>query len=94
MRQTHHVSNGLDIYNAIQASKELDDLEIQGFIRGDEKGKTMDVPLQALFVSLAKQYNDWVDAYDTRIISKMKRSIADIRNVAGCVFLKLMEVSK
>jgi len=82
---------GLEIYNTIQASKELEELEIKGFLQGEQRGKTMDVTLKTMFESLKKQYRDWVKAYNSKQISEMKKSVADVRNVAGCIFLKLLE---
>ena len=82
---------GTRIYERIQTIVELRNLEIQGFIRGEKKGKTLDVPLVTLKMSLAKQFQDWLKAYDSKNIPDMKKAIADLRNVAGCVFLKLLE---
>ena len=82
---------GETIYNKIQANIELQNLELRGFIKGDKKGKTMDVPLVALKMNLAKQFRDWLNAYDSKNILDMKKALADLRNVAGCVFLKLLE---
>ena len=70
---------------------ELKGLEIQGFLRGLKRGKTMDVPLHVLFASLEKQHRDWLIAYGGANISEMKKTLADLRNVAGIIFLKLNE---
>jgi hypothetical protein len=78
----------------------LQNLEINGFIRGENKGKTMDVPLPVIFGSLQKQWKDLEESYlrsalKTHLRRKdgedLKRRIADLRNVAGCLFLKLEE---
>ena len=79
------------LYNKISSDKELRDLEIEGFVRGAKKGKSMDVSLKELMQSLRKQYLDWLEAYNSKKIPDMKRTIADLRNDAGCVFLKLKE---
>jgi len=76
---------------------ELKELEIQGFVRGLKRGKTMDVPLEVFFKSLEKQYKDWVRAFNIKPektkhkIPAMKKSLADLRNVAGITFMKLKE---
>ena len=92
-------TKGSDILNAINANKELEKLEIQGFMRGDEKGKTMNTPLSSFNLALKKQLQDWEEAYIRRYkrrgnIAEMKRALADIRNVAGATFLKLLEGGK
>lgn len=84
-------SKGLDIYNRINANVELETLEMKGFIEGEKKGKTMDVTLAELVDSLVKQKEDFQEAYENKQISAMKKALADLRNVAGCVFLKLLE---
>lgn len=70
--------------------------ETEGFIRGSKKGKTMEVPLANLVESLEKQVMDFQQAYyaylinqDQENVDDFKQKIADIRNLAGCVFLKL-----
>jgi len=70
---------------------ELEELEIQGFVCGLKRGKTMDVPLRTLFRSLEKQHDDWLVAYVNKNILEMKKALADLRNVAGIMFLKLNE---
>jgi len=49
------------------------------------------VTLNVLFESLGKQYRDFVRAYGINDEEDMKRCLADLRNVTGCFFLKLME---
>ena len=88
---------GLDIYNTINTSKELEDLEIKGFLRGEKAGKTTNVPIGVIYESLSKQVKDLQDAYQFYQINssqkeELKQKIADLRNVAGCLFLKLQEV--
>ncbi len=80
----------------IRDSKELLDLEEQGFRRGDEKGKTMDVLFNEIKESLYLQEGQLIGAiarmdYGKRGNDDVKRKIADLRNVAGCLFLKLAE---
>jgi len=77
------------LWEKYSENPELKELEIQGFLRGLERGKTMDVPLQTLFTSLQKQHKDWLFAYFSKNIPEMKKTLADLRNVAGIVFLKL-----
>ncbi len=72
----------------IRDNKELLNLEEAGFRRGDEKIKTMDVSSNDLKGSLYKQLMDYLYAPN---VDETKRSLADLRNVAGCLFLKLVE---
>ena len=83
-----------DLWTEINENEELKAIELDGFIRGRKKGKTMDVPLSEIVKSLDKQLKDFHKVYDnahTRLIPEMKRALGDIRNQAGCVFLKLLE---
>ena len=76
----------------ITINKELKALEIEGFVRGLRKGKTMNVTLDKIVLeSLHKQYLDFLKAYGSQDKDEMKRTLADLRNVAGCVFLKILE---
>jgi len=88
-----------DIWNKIENCTELKQLEALGFLRGAKQGKTMDVPLEKVFQSLKKQWHDLVWAYSnyttvSKDTSELKRCIADLRNVAGCLFLKLLELER
>ncbi len=120
-------SKGLALHREICSNIELIELEMDGFARGEKRGKTMDVPLETVVDSLRKQNMDFQESYlrylqtvslivaaspnmltpenhnvkikqlnDTHLenIKDLKRRIADIRNVAGCVFLKLSEGEK
>ena len=83
----------------IQDNKELLALEEAGFLRGDEKGKTMDVLPEVLMRSIMKQHGDLANSYHKYFFNKrytearkdLLQKIADIRNVAGCLFLKIVE---
>jgi hypothetical protein len=78
-------------YNLIHENKRLENFEKQGFLRGVKKKKTMNVDIFVLFDSLGKQYRDLVRAYGINDKEDMKRCLADLRNVAGCLFLKVEE---
>ena len=79
------------LYNSIRNNGELQTLEIEGFQRGAKRKKTMDVTLDVLFESLGKQYRDFLRSYGMNDGENMKRCLADLRDVAGCFFLKLTE---
>jgi hypothetical protein len=79
------------LYNSIQGNGELQTLEIQGFVRGAIRKKTLDVDINVIFESVGKQYRDFVRAYGDNNSEAMKRCLADLRNVAGCFFIKLTE---
>ena len=95
-------SKALKLYYQISQNKDLAGLEKLGFIVGEQRGKTMDGDWMIVCNSLHKQYNDLLKAvswYQNRCkhttpeadILDIKRKIADLRNVAGCLFLKLQE---
>lgn len=73
--------------------------ETLGFIKGTKKGKTMKVGLDILVDSLRKQMRDFDSVYNNWIAEdataeELKQALADIRNLAGCCFLKILEDSK
>ena len=85
------VRTGRELWYEVDGNDELSRLERDGFVRGEKRGKIMDVPLAILYASLRKQYKDWLVAYDNKNILEMKTTLADLRNVAGIIFLKLNE---
>ena len=93
-RQKSDIFNATELLKAITDNDELSSLELEGFIRREEKGKTIGVSLDTLRHSLRKQQADydstWIDfILGNATIADLKRCIADIRNVAGCIFLVL-----
>jgi len=90
------------LWQKIVMNGELMELEQLGFEHGEKQGKTMDVPLEIVVESLYKQiedfraawYNYQVHTYKQHTIPLLKKTLADLRNVAGCVFLKLQETVK
>ena len=79
------------LHYAIVTDPDLRKLEFSGFVEGVALGKTMNVPLKTLAASLDKQYHDFLKTYGDDDPEAMKMALADLRNVAGCVFLKLKE---
>ena len=84
----------MGLFTRINHNKKLLRLELEGFARGIDRKKTMDVSIQVLNDSLHKQYLDFLKAYGNDDHLEMKRCLADLRNVAGCFFLKLEETQK
>lgn len=103
------------LHDDINGNVELQNLEIDGFMRGEQQGKTMDVPFETVVQSLRKQNMDFQESYlrymqiirlskavkdrnltldAAALVLDLKRRVADIRNVAGCVFLKLCTEEK
>jgi hypothetical protein len=91
---------GKEILKAIKQNVKLRRSEQDGFVRGEKKGKTMDVSDYVLMASLRKQMLDLEKAWATYYVTTMptrkqiakqelEKKIADLRNVAGCLFLKL-----
>lgn len=89
------------LHYQIVANSELYDLEREGFIRGEKKGKTMNVAPFVIYQSLNKQIDDFKEAWyrfrlnrnDIKTIMELKRTIADLRNVSGCMFLLVQELT-
>jgi len=95
MSKKEHITKGINLWIKIESCKDLKLLEIRGFIRGERKGKTMNVPPVIVFESLQKQWKDLENAfYCCSDNNELKKCIADLRNVAGCLFLKLLELEK
>ena len=79
-----------ELWKEIRNNKKLQALEKRGFTRGKRKGKTMNVPLGELYSSLTKQFREVGEAYLLCTDgAHLRRCLADLRNVAGCLFLKL-----
>ena len=74
-------------------------LEHAGFVEGLKRGKTDKVPLEIIVTSLEKQWGDFLATWTgyknlpkTKTTTEdLKRTLADLRNVAGIIFLKLNE---
>jgi hypothetical protein len=75
----------------IRDNKELLDLEEAGFLRGDKKGKTMGVSESKLYYSLVKQWTDFLNAWNSKDDLAVLKTLADLRNNAGTLFLKVQE---
>lgn len=92
------------MWSKITMNGELTCLEQEGFERGEKRGKTMDVDWLEAWQSLKKQMEDLRHAINVGLIKapkqglynfdEIKRAIADVRNVAGCLFLKIQEIEK
>jgi hypothetical protein len=80
------------LHYAIVSDPDLRKLELLGFVKGAVKGKTMNVPFTEIVHSLDKQYHDFLRAYGDDDTEAIFMALADLRNVAGCVFLKLKEI--
>ena len=75
------------LLEAINKNIELQGLELAGFVRGNIRGKTMNVPLSTVWMSLMKQVADVGQALGDNNMIALKKALADLRNVAGCMFL-------
>jgi len=92
------------LWSKVTMNGELIDLEKAGFERGEKRGKTMNCDWIVLSRALEKQIADLQYAIDIGLIeatsegltnlAEIKRCIADVRNVAGCLFLKIQEAEK
>lgn len=94
------VEKVMKLYNQIKNNRELTDLEINGFIQGATKGKTIDISMTDIYLSVHKQYLDFaLEALNSSPnIEKnsviLKQRLADLRNCAGLMFIKLQEKTK
>lgn len=95
MGKTSIIDQPLILHYSIITDPDLRKLELQGFVKGAAEGKTMNVPLHRMILkSLHKQYLDFCKAYGDSNNEEMMRCLADLRNVAGCCFLKLKETTE
>lgn len=83
------VKEGFNLWQLIYTDEELHGFEVDGFLRGKLKGKSMDVPLIVLLKSLDKQWKDYCFARLSEDPKEIRQKLADLRSVAGCVFLKV-----
>lgn len=93
-KNEHDIFEAAELLKTINDNDELSSLELDGFIRGIRKGKTLNVNLDMLTHSLRKQMGDYESKRIDYILGKatiddLKRCLADIRNVAGCIFITL-----
>lgn len=87
------------LWESIRYDLELKYHELEGFKRGVLQGKSMDVSVDDMRFQVKRQFrqltSEFYPNYDKpERIKKIKRRIADLRNVAGCLFLKIQELEK
>lgn len=85
-------SKAVNRYSKIVNSTNLTTMEIAGFIKCIARDRCQDGPnkIEALRDSLTKQFKDWGEVKVGDIESE-KEALADLRNVAGILFLALKE---
>lgn len=94
------VEKAIKLYNRIKDNRELTDLEINGFIQGATKRKTIDISMIDIYLSVHKQYLDFAQEALNSLpdIKKnsaiLKQKLADLRNNAGLMFIKLQDEDK
>jgi hypothetical protein len=80
------------ILNQIQTNSELIEREIGGLREGERRGKKPTVSIDVLMMALQKQFRDLQQdyaLYDPCWVGRAKKDLADLRNVAGILFLVL-----
>jgi len=80
-----------ELWNKIHENNELEILEKDGLHKGEAEGKQPNVSVNVLRISLRKQYLDFLTAYGGNDDEGMKKRLADIRNIAGILFLRLQQ---
>lgn len=103
------MSNPKDLWIQIRDNEELKFLEMAGFMKGSNEGKTVNVPPKEVIKSLNKQIEDYETACfnftiaeeigdfkltKSNTILSLKRALANLRNNAACLFMKLQEAEK
>jgi hypothetical protein len=86
----------------IKNCRELQKAKLRGFIRGISKGKCPTVlgdSLSFLFEDLEKQICDYYMALDKKgycpiVRRNLKQKLADLSNVAECMFVKLVSLDQ
>lgn len=74
-------------YTKIRDNLKLRELENEGFKRGEERGKTMNIYEADILLSLEKQFKDLKFGFLLKTDAQRLKELADIRNVAGLLFL-------
>jgi len=90
---------GTKLWDLIHGLPQIKEAELEGFQRGEKKGKTMNgIHSWSLLGSLLKAMDDLKLEWDKHPLpflpeeaAIIKTKIADVRNVAGCLFLKVLE---
>jgi hypothetical protein len=80
------------ILKQIKENNELYERELGGLIEGEQRGKKPTVSIDVLMMALQKQFLDLRQDYalsDPCWVGRAKKDLADIRNVAGILFLVL-----
>ena len=96
-------SKALKLWRQIRENISLEEMEKDGLFRGEERGKKPDVSFDILVGSLSKQMEDCHTAIQRlnneyyltldEAKTELKKCLADLRNVAGIMFLRLEEAS-
>ena len=106
MKKMEKENASRELWLKVTCNIDLVNLEKAGFIHGVEKGKVMDTNIETIYESLVKQMTDLDKVFIKMLflegqptispeeIYEIKQCIADIRNVAGCLFLKVAEFEK
>jgi hypothetical protein len=85
-------TKALKLQQLIESNTKLKTLELDGFVNGVEKGKTMNRNHINIIATITKQYDDFMISCtkqgnplndDTLVL----KALADLRNVAGLMFL-------
>lgn len=79
----------IGLFNSIKNNKDLNEYELSGLAEGQKRGKKPNVSLEVLNDALHKQYLDFLKAYGQDDEERMKKCLADLRNVAGIFFLQI-----
>ncbi len=80
------------ILDQIKRNPELHERELGGLIEGERRGKKPNVSIDVLMMALQKQFHDLQQDYalcDPCWVGRAKKDLADLRNVAGILFLVL-----
>lgn len=90
-----------EIKKLVDDNAELQEMEEIGWKKGAAKGKTMECCYVTIMLGLEKQINDLkyhLDVHsleeDPAVLIDARQAVADVRNVAGCLFLKLQEFER
>ena len=91
--------NWEELKKAVDDNAELKEMQDIGWKKGASKGKSMAVHYVTMMLALEKQMKDLQYLFDVYameekipLIIDIRQAIADVRNVAGCLFLKMQDL--
>ena len=81
---------GLNLWSYIRRNKKLNDALMEGFKKGTKNQKSHDIPIYIIVAHLNQHQLKFRSAFIKNNVEEMKENIADMINIEGIIFLKLI----